>query len=120
MCNDCMDLLNYLLRDFVKKYDDEETAWDIHSMHYYIYYNHFKKEFAINGVKAGENIGAVYFSSKKKAREAINMVVKPFMKDYPWAFDDPQKEYNQLNKGNLSLDAVMSAYEEHLEESKWW
>lgn len=62
------------------EYVDEE--WNGENMHYHVYYSHVHKTFKIELNYEGHHPG-VYFSSSDGALQAIEEVVKPFMKEHP-------------------------------------
>lgn len=62
----------------------EDCEWDAVAAnpHYYIYFDNTKDHFIVgeNHYSHSQNI---YFSSEKIAKQAIEYVVKPFMKEHP-------------------------------------
>lgn len=75
-----------LYRKLLKfSYDNgcEDTAeWDGENMHYHVYYSHVHKTFKTELNYEGHHPG-VYFLSSDGALQAIEEVIKPFMKEHP-------------------------------------
>ena len=62
-------------------YEDNQE-WDGENAHYHIYYSHCRNVFNIELNYEGHHPG-VYFSSSDGALQAIEEVIKPFMKEHP-------------------------------------
>lgn len=61
---------------------EDAAEWDGENMHYHVYYSHVHKTFKIELNYEGHHPG-VYFSSSDGALQAIEEVVKPFIKEHP-------------------------------------
>nr|DAQ37464.1 MAG TPA: hypothetical protein [Caudoviricetes sp.] len=75
-----------LYRNLLKfAYDNgcEDTEWDLNNRHYYIIGSFGGKNLGFDSDDVFKRQGTVYFSSKDGAIQAINEVVKPFMKEHP-------------------------------------
>ena len=76
-----------LYRKLLKFIYDEDCAdtekWDGHSQHWFIYYNCDAKEYQAAVTSVVHQFSTVYFSTKEAAEQAIDEVVKPFMKEHP-------------------------------------
>lgn len=63
--------------------EDYEWNNNNNNCHYYIYFNYQFNEFIVTSATRCKNYFCTYFSSEKVARQAINDVIKPFIKEYP-------------------------------------
>lgn len=61
--------------------DKINWSWDIAK--YYIYYNITNKTFYTYYIYTSKNLGVIYFYDEMTAENAIEEVVKPFIKEYP-------------------------------------
>lgn len=77
-------LLNRKLEKYAWDNRAEDVEWnDRENKHYYIYYDFFDKGFQVNVSSLWKCSGVVYFSAKEVAENAIEDVIKPFMKEHP-------------------------------------
>lgn len=77
-------LLNRKLLKFT--YDNncvDTVEWGDSNVHWFIYYNCDAKEYQAAGTAVVHQFSTVYFSTKEAAEQAIDEVVKPFMKEHP-------------------------------------
>lgn len=77
-------LLNRKLLKFT--YDNncvDTVEWEDGNVHWFIYYNCDAKEYQAAVTSVVHQFSTVYFSTKEAAEQAIDEVVKPFMKEYP-------------------------------------
>lgn len=77
------ETLNRLLWRFSMEHDGDKIDWSNVSNKYCIYYVHDNNEWTIESNQYCRNIGAVYFYSLQIAQQAIEEIVKPFMKECP-------------------------------------
>lgn len=63
--------------------EDYEWNNNNNNCHYYIYFNYQFNEFIVTSATRCKNYFCTYFSSEKVARQAINDVIKPFIKEHP-------------------------------------
>lgn len=61
----------------------DKIIWANKSTYYVIYYNHTTRTFGVDAESACQNINAVYFCTEQIAKDAIDKVVLPFMKEHP-------------------------------------
>ena len=77
-------LLNRKLLKFT--YDNncvDTVEWKDGNVHWFIYYNCDAKEYQAAVTSVVHQFSTVYFSTKEAAEQAIDEVVKPFMKEHP-------------------------------------
>ncbi len=77
-------LLNRKLLKFT--YDNncvDTVEWGYGNIHWFIYYNCDAKEYQAAITPVVHQFSTVYFSTKEGAEQAIDEVVRPFMKEYP-------------------------------------
>lgn len=78
------ETLNRLLWRYSMQHDGDEINWlDVEQIKYYIYYHAFEEEYRIDVNQLCKSEGTIYFISKKVAEDAIEEVVKPFIKQHP-------------------------------------
>lgn len=75
------ETLNRLLWRFSEESGGSKVPWNGRSRHWYIIKN--EAGFIIDYALFSKVQGTVYFSSDKNAADAIEEIVKPFMKKYP-------------------------------------
>lgn len=77
-------LLNRKLLKFTYDNNCVDTAeWGYGNKHWFIYYDCDEKKYRTGATIIVHQSSTVYFSTKEAAEQAINEVVKPFMKEYP-------------------------------------
>lgn len=59
------------------------TKWRIYKEHYEPYRKFTNSSFQIRASYTAQSEGAIYFYSEQVARDAIEEIVKPFMKEHP-------------------------------------
>ena len=75
-----------LYRKLLKfSYDNacEDSEWNGENDHWLIFYDSDEKDFCIDSNDGFKMQGAVYFSNMDVAEQAIEEVVKPFVKEHP-------------------------------------
>lgn len=79
------ELFNRKLLKYAYDNNAEDHEWNSNNnnCHYYIYFNYQFNEFIVTSATRCKNYFCTYFSSEKVARQAIEDVVKPFMKEHP-------------------------------------
>ena len=76
------ELLNRKLLKYAWDSEGEDVEWNNETLHYYIIFNSKDGFFTVNGSIRIQSQN-IYFSSKKIAKQAIEDIVKPFMKEHP-------------------------------------
>lgn len=77
------ETLNRLLWRFSMEHDGEKIDWkDFNSLKYTIFYNHRTQKFKTN-YSYWMNFSQPYFLTEKIAKQAIEEIIKPFMKEHP-------------------------------------
>lgn len=76
------ETLNRLLWRFNEMHGGD-VQWDGDNLHAYIVYNRINGEYSISNYSYIKTQGAIYFPSVKRAEEAIETVVKPFVAKHP-------------------------------------
>ena len=75
-------LLYRKLFKYAQKYKAEDCEWDNdHNRHYYIYFDYKFNKFMVTSTTLYKNF-CVYFSNEKVAEQAIEDIIKPFVKRY--------------------------------------
>ena len=78
------ELLNRKLLKYAWDNEAEDYEWSWNGkQHYYIFFDYSEPFFTIAHTVICKNQGAVYFSKEEVARQAIEDVVEPFMKEHP-------------------------------------
>ena len=77
------EILNRLLWRFSMENDGDKIDWNNHSQQKYFIYFDSHLECSIGWDMHHCRIGAVYFYTREIAEQAINEVIKPFMKEHP-------------------------------------
>ena len=78
------ETLNRLLWRYSMQHDGDEINWfDAEQSKYYIYYNALEKKYKVANNQYCVSEGKVYFISIKVAEDAIEEIVKPFIKQHP-------------------------------------
>ena len=78
------ETLNRLLWRYSMEHDGDKVDWGIISKYkYYIYFDTFYHNFDVSDAKTTNNIGQIYFASEEIANNAIEEIIKPFMKAHP-------------------------------------
>lgn len=77
------ELLNRKLLKYAWDNQAEDVEWNKdHNGHYYIYFDYPSNKFIVTSATRWKNF-CVYFSSEKIAKQAIEDVLKPFIKEHP-------------------------------------
>lgn len=78
-------LLNRKLERYAWDNEAEDVKWDKNraNSHYCIHYLMSEQRFVVYEYGDGKVTGAVYFSNRYVAEDAIENVIKPFMKEHP-------------------------------------
>lgn len=76
------ELLNRKLLKYAWDNKAEDCLWNGDNTHYYIYFDHLEGCFDIESDHYYHN-QQIYFSSEKVAKQAIDDVIKPFMREHP-------------------------------------
>ena len=61
---------------------EDDKPWDCDNKHYHVYYSHANKRFKTELNYEGKH-PEVYFPSDEAAKQAIEEVIEPFMKEHP-------------------------------------
>lgn len=78
------ELLNRKLMKYAWDNEAEDCEWDWNGrQHYYIFFDYSESVFTIAHTIAFKNQGVIHFSKVEVAENAIEDVIKPFMKEYP-------------------------------------
>lgn len=77
------ELLNRKLLKYAYDNNAEDCEWDGENEHYYICFNNVVTKRFIVASGSFDKCQKIYFSKEKVAEQAIEDVVKPFMKDFP-------------------------------------
>lgn len=65
------------------EHDGDKIEWARDIAKYYIYYDVTDKMFYTYRIYTSKDLGVIYFYDEMTAENAIEEVVKPFMKEYP-------------------------------------
>lgn len=76
------ELLNRKLLKYAWDNEAEDCEWD-NNEHYFIYFDTMSNKIKVNNYCVVKTLSVVHFSKKGIAENAIEDVVKPFMKEYP-------------------------------------
>lgn len=76
------ETLNRLLWRFSEMYGGD-IGWNGENDHFYIVYNKINNEYLVSDCAYMKTQGVIYFPSMKRAQEAIETVVKPFVAEHP-------------------------------------
>lgn len=76
------EILHRLLWRFSMQNGGDEMIWNTCKVKFYIFYDREEKEFDIGSMFVNKSMD-IYFVSKDVAQEAIDTIVKPFMKQNP-------------------------------------
>ena len=78
------ETLNRLLWRYSMEHDGDKIDWAVASKNkYYIYYSYQDKMFIINYANTYRDVHTVYFYKYETAENAIEEIIKPFMKAHP-------------------------------------
>ena len=77
------ETLNRLLWRFSMEHGGGNETWNPTTAKFHIIYNHDLERWGPDRSTAFQRIGIVYFESKDIAEQAIEEIVKPFMKEHP-------------------------------------
>lgn len=78
------ETLTRLLWRFSMEHDGDKIDWDKHSeFKYYLLFNAEKKEWLIDSCRWYKSFELVYFYTSEIAGQAIQEVIKPFIKSHP-------------------------------------
>lgn len=75
------EALNRLLWRFSMTHNGHEFKY--RKANYFIYYDHEFNRFKVESNSAYQTVGAIYFATKEIAQQAIEEIIKPFMKAHP-------------------------------------
>lgn len=76
------ETLNRLLWRFSEMYGGD-VGWNGENDHFYIVYNKINNEYLVSDCAYMKTQGVIYFPSIRRAQEAIEIVVKPFVAAHP-------------------------------------
>lgn len=76
------ETLNRLLWRFSEIHGGD-VQWNGDNDHFYIVYNKINNEYLVSHCALGKTQGVIYFPSVKRAQEAIEAIVKPFVAKHP-------------------------------------
>lgn len=77
------ETLNRLLWRFSMENGEGENPFDCNNAHYGIYWSYDHKSFDICCSRTIKSSDSVYFPTKELANQAIDKIIKPFMKEHP-------------------------------------
>ena len=77
------ETLNRLLWRFSMENGEGENPFDCNNAHYEIYWSYDRKSFDICCSRTVKSLDSVYFPTKELANQAIDKIIKPFMKEHP-------------------------------------
>lgn len=78
------ELLNRKLLKYAYDNNAEDCEWDWNGkQHYYIFFDYSESVFTIARTTICKNQGVINFSKEEVARQAIEDVLKPFIKEHP-------------------------------------
>ena len=77
------ETLNRLLWRFSMENGEGENPFDCNNAHYEIYWSYDRKSFDICCSRTVKSSNSVYFPTKELANQAIDKIIKPFMKEHP-------------------------------------
>lgn len=77
------ETLNRLLWRFSMENGEGENLWDCNNRHYEICYTTSTKELHAYAVSSTRDLGSIHFHSYQLAQQAIDEIIKPFMKEHP-------------------------------------
>ena len=92
------EILARRLWRYSMEHDGDKIDWSSNKSKYIIYYNAENGLFYTTNNVISQAINATYFIDRKTAVDAIEMVIKPFMKEYP-SFKSYRTCYAQTRKG---------------------
>ena len=92
------EILARRLWRYSMEHDGDKIDWNSNKSKYIIYYNAENGLFYTTNNVISQAINATYFIDRKTAVDAIEMVIKPFMKEYP-SFKSYRTCYAQTRKG---------------------
>ena len=91
------EILARRLWRYSMEHDGDKIDWSSNKSKYVIYYNAENGLFYTTNNVISQAINATYFIDRKTAVDAIEMVIKPFMKEYP-SFKSYRTCYAQTEK----------------------
>lgn len=77
------ELLNRRLWRFAMTHGETKNSWNSSDAHWCIYYDINLNKYYINDFYVTIGPGIIYFSSEEVAKQAIEEIIKPFLKEYP-------------------------------------
>lgn len=77
------ETLNRLLWRASVVADELDNKWNMNNAHYYIFYDHDSDSLKIDCDDTWQIQGTCFFPTLESAEEAIENIVKPFMKEHP-------------------------------------
>lgn len=77
------ELLNRLLWRFAMAHGEVENPWDGNNAHWCICYDNNLNKYYVNDFYITISPGIIYFSSEEVAKQAIEEIIKPFLKEHP-------------------------------------
>lgn len=92
------EILARRLWRYSMEHGGDKIDWSSNKSKYVIYYNAENGLFYTTNNVISQAINATYFIDRKTAVDAIEMVIKPFMKEYP-SFKSYRTCYAQTRKG---------------------
>ena len=92
------EILARRLWRYSMEHDGDKIDWSSNKSKYVIYYDAENGLFYTTNNVISQAINATYFIDRKTAVDAIEMVIKPFMKEYP-SFKSYRTCYAQTRKG---------------------
>lgn len=75
------EILNRLLWRYSMEHDGDKIDWNNNEYKYYIYYSRYNERWAISSSDEWDSV--TYFYTEEIAENAIEEIVKPFMKAHP-------------------------------------
>lgn len=77
------ELFNRKLLKFAYDNNAEDCEWNGENLHYYIFLDTLSNKFRVEDYFNAKTLSTIHFSNKKIAKQAIQDVIEPFMKEHP-------------------------------------
>ena len=77
------ELLNRKLLKFAYDNNAEDCKWNGENLHYFIFLDTLSNKFKVEDYFNVKTLSTIHFSNKKIAKQAIQDVIEPFMKEHP-------------------------------------
>lgn len=77
------ELLNRKLLKFAYDNNAEDCEWNGENLHYYIFLDTLSNKFRVEDYFNAKTLSTIHFSNKEIAKQAIQDVIEPFMKEHP-------------------------------------